>query len=100
MYDPARDSWEERDGDEARSRRGRLASDQPHVGFSPSEQIHGASGENNNTTDLVSIFLVCTCRKMRYSLNAPTVILVLNLNRICMSYCRSILDVKFSSLLL
>ncbi|KAF4229370.1 hypothetical protein CNMCM6457_006505 [Aspergillus fumigatiaffinis] len=52
MYDPARDSWEERDGDEARSRRGRLASDQPHVGFSPSEQIHGASGENNNTTDL------------------------------------------------
>ncbi|EAW15990.1 mRNA (guanine-N7)-methyltransferase [Aspergillus fischeri NRRL 181] len=52
MYDPARDSWEERDGDEARSLRGRLASDQPHAGFSSSEQIYGASGENNNTTDL------------------------------------------------
>lgn len=56
MYDPARDSWEERDGDEARSCRGRLASDQPHAVFSPPEQIHGASGENNNTTDLVSKF--------------------------------------------
>ncbi|PKX95605.1 mRNA (guanine-N7)-methyltransferase [Aspergillus novofumigatus IBT 16806] len=52
MYDPARDSWEERDGDEARPRRGRLASDQPHAGFSSSEQIHSATGENNNTTEL------------------------------------------------
>ncbi|GFF27543.1 mRNA cap methyltransferase [Aspergillus lentulus] len=52
MYDPARDSWEKRDGDEARSRRGRLASDQPHAGFSSSEQIHSATGENNNTTEL------------------------------------------------
>lgn len=64
MYDPARDSWEKRDGDEARSRRGRLASDQPHAGFSSSEQIHSATGENNNTTELVSIFLVHICCKL------------------------------------
>ncbi|GFF72197.1 mRNA cap guanine-N7 methyltransferase [Aspergillus udagawae] len=52
MYDPARDSWDERDGDEARSRRGRLASDQPHAGFSSSDQVHNAIWENNNTTVL------------------------------------------------
>jgi mRNA (guanine-N7-)-methyltransferase len=58
MYDPARDSWEDRDGDDARSRQRRLSSDQPHTGFSSSEQIHSATLEINTTSDLVSIFLI------------------------------------------